>query len=232
MVRPSRRITRKDLRQPDQFVTLTRQFLSYFARHRQTFLISLSILCLGLLSLVTWDLYRARQKRRAAAEYARAVSLYHGGNYQQALESLTRLEIYRSSRYSRLGLLYSAKSHLALNEPAKAVSALQQFLRSESDPLLRQAALIFLGYAYEQTAKCEEAAAKFVEAEKIPGPLKEEAILGKARCYLQTGNLKEALNSYRQYISENPASDRIDEISLRLQELAAKIGEAAAPAAK
>ena len=47
-----------------------------------------------------------------------------------------------------------------------------------------------------------------------------------------TGNFKEALASYRKFLTDNSASDRANEISARVQELKAKVGEGAAGAAK
>jgi len=65
---------------------------------------------------------------------------------------------------------------------------------------------------------------RFAEAEKIAGPFKDDALLGKARCSLQIQDPKGALASYRQYLTNYPGSERSGEISLRIQEVEAKIG--------
>ncbi len=65
--------------------------------------------------------------------------------------------------------------------------------------------------------------ARFAEAEKIAAPFRDEAILGKARCNLETQELKGALESYRQYLASYPSGERAGEISLRVQELEAKV---------
>lgn len=226
MPRFPRRITRRDIRQPDRFVTLARQGISFFREQRRWFLLSLSGLAAVLLILLAWDFYRDRQNRVAAGEYTRAVRLYHEGRYREALDALARLESYRSSSYSRLGLLYTANSYMAQEEAAKAIRPLGELLRREKrETIVRQAALMALGYAQEKSGKCPEGMLSFAEAEKIEGPLTAEATLGKARCSAQAGNLKEAIASYRKLLTDSPPSEAAGEIRLRVQALEAKISE-------
>jgi tetratricopeptide (TPR) repeat protein len=224
----SRRITRKDIRRPDQFVTLVRRFIAMSATHRPALTVSAAIVVVVFVLLLGWDFYRSRQNRLASEEYARAVDLYHGGKYKEALEALNRLEIYRASFYSRLGLLYSANTQAALQDTTKAVDTLQRLLAKErKEPMVRQAAYMSLAYAQEQRGQFQEAAASFAEAEKIPGAQKSDATLGKARSSRLAGNWKEAAASYRKFLTDNPDSDRASEIAVRIQELEAKAGAAA-----
>ncbi|MGH7772584.1 MAG: tetratricopeptide repeat protein [Candidatus Binatia bacterium] len=227
MVRPLKRFTRKDIRQPDQFVTFTRRLFHLAEGHRYAFVASLALILVGALALWGWDSYRSRQNRLAAQHYSRAVSLYRDGKFREAIEALSDLNIYRSSPYSRFGLFYQANSHIALKEPARAIEALQELLRRErKDPLLRQLAFMALGTTQERAGQCGEAVPTFSQAEKISGPFKEEALLGKARCSVQNRDPNEALKSYRQYLTDYPASERITAISLQIQELETKVREA------
>jgi len=140
------------------------------------------------------------------------------------LKAFEQLESYRSSTYSRLGLFYQGNSYIALNDPPKAATALAEYLRREKrEPLLRQLGFLSLGYVHEKAGKHREAARSFAEAEKLPGPLKEEALLAKARSSTQSGDLKDALTSYQEFLKKFPASERAAEISLRIQELEAKL---------
>ena len=230
MLRSPKRITRKDIRQPDHFVILARQCISFFTQHRTRFAVSLSILAAIVVILFGWDLYRGRQNRLAAAEYTRAVRLYHQGRYRETLQALGRLSAYPSSFYSRLALLYAAKSHMALEENEKAVEPLRQLLATErSDPLLRQAAFMSLAYVEEKIGQCQQAVLAFAEAERIAGPLTTDATLGKARCSAQTGNVNEAVASYRKFLTDNPSSERVGEMQLRLQELGGRLAGESGP---
>ncbi|HEY2989623.1 MAG TPA: tetratricopeptide repeat protein [Candidatus Binatia bacterium] len=227
----AKRITRKDIRQPDWFVTLLRKSISFFKINRTPVIASAAVVALVAAAFLAWDLYRGRQNRLAATEYVRAVELYHDGKYKEALEALKRLEVYRSSVYNRLGMLYTANTQNALQDTAKAADALQQLIAKEQkEPLVRQAAYMSLGYTQEQKGQYKEAAASFAAAENIAGPLKADASLGKARCSALAGNFNEALASYRKFVTDNPNSSRLNEIAVRIQEMQAKVGEGSQPA--
>ncbi|HEX2384925.1 MAG TPA: tetratricopeptide repeat protein, partial [Candidatus Binatia bacterium] len=195
----ARRITRKDLRQPDSFVLLARRFVAFAKENRNALAAAAVVVVFVVGALFGWELYKSRQNRLAAEEYGRAVDLYHLGKYKEALDALGRLEIYRSSYYSRLGLLYQANAQAAMQDTGRAAETLRQLLdREKKDPMLRQSAYLALGYNQEQREQWGDAAQSFTEAEKIPGPLQSDATLGKGRSYLQTGNLKEAAAAYKK----------------------------------
>ena len=219
----TRRITRKDIRQPDRFVVLIRR-LAALAKENQTALVAgIAAFLFVVVALVGWSLYRGRQNRLAAEEYARAVDLYHEGKYKESLDALARLEVYSSTYYSRMGLLYAANAQSALQNGNAAVESLRRLLdREKKDLLMRQTAYVSLGYAQEQRGQWADAAQSYAEADKIAGPLKSDASLGMARSYAQAGNTKEAIAAYKKFLADNPDSDRASEISVRVQELEAK----------
>ncbi len=224
MVRSHKRITRKDLRQPDQFVTITGRLFRLIQERRAAFAASLTLIVLVFLSIWGWGLYRDRQDRLAGREYSRALTLYHDSKYREALEALAKVDTYGSPTYSRLALLYQANSYIALKEPAKAEAAIQELLRKgKEDILVRQLALLTLGYIQESEGRCKEAVRSFSEAEKLQGTFKAEALLGKARCSTESRDFKQALDSYRQYLTSYPGSERKNEILLRVQQIKARI---------
>lgn len=228
MVRPPKRVTRKDLRQPDQFVTLTGRIIDFATEHRAPLLATAALLVVALFGAWGWNFYRATQNRLAAQQYSRALGLYHEGKYREALTQLDQVNSYYSPIYRRLSLLYQGSSYAALKEPQKAEEALKDFLSKErKDPLLRQLAFITLGYAQEKAGRCQEAARNFTEAEKLAGPFKEDALIAKARCSLQGGNYQEALGAYKQALTSFPGSERTSEVTLAIQEIEGRITDGA-----
>ncbi|HTM07140.1 MAG TPA: tetratricopeptide repeat protein [Verrucomicrobiae bacterium] len=224
----SRRITRKEIRQPDRFVVLARRAIAFSKANQTAVAAGIAGVVVLLVLVLGWNLYRSRQNRLAAEEYARAIDLYHESRYKEALEALNRLEVYRSSYYSRMGLLYAASTQNALQNTTAAVDSLQRLLQEEKkDPLLRQSAYVSLGYTQEQRGQWADAARSYTEAEKIAGPLKADALLGEARTHAQAGNLKEAVAAYKKFLADNPDSERFNEVSVRAQELEAKARQAA-----
>ena len=225
MAHASKRLSRRDIRRPDQFVTLTGRFFHFVTHYRTHFIAAAAAIIIILLGLWGWEAYGARQNRLAAREYGSALSLYHEGRYLQAVDAFVRLRSYSASPYGRLAILYQANSYLALEDPLKAIATLEELLQRErKETILRQIGLLTLASLQERSGRCKEAVSRFTEAEKIAGPFKDDALLGKARCSLQNSDLKEALNSYRQYLTNYPGSERSGEISLRIQEVEAKIG--------
>lgn len=229
MVRSPKKISRRDIRKPDKFVTITREVLHFLSQYKTAAIAALALILVVLLGLWGWDSYRQRQNRIAGQEYNRALNLYRSGRYTQAIDAFAQVRGYGSSPYSRFSLLYQANSYIAAGDSARANAALQEFLQKErKDTFLRQLGLMTLASFQERTGRCKEAVANFAAAEGIvAGPFKDEALLGKGRCSLQNQDLKEALNSYRQYLISYPASERAAEIALRVQEIEGKIAAGA-----
>ena len=226
MIRSPKRVTRKDLRQPDQFVTFTSRSVDFARKNTGPLLAGLSLIVVSVIGVWGWNFYRATQDRLASQQYSRALDLYHGGKYREALTELSQVASYRSPTYRSLSLLYQGSSYAALEDPKKAEDALKEFLsRERKDQLLRQVALMTLGYTQEKTGRCPEAAASFAEAEKLAGPFKEDALAAKARCSLQVGNYQEALRSYNQILTSFSGSEKSGEISLMVREIEGKMAD-------
>ena len=224
MARSPRRITRRDIRKPDQFVAVTGEIFHYVKQNRKAFIGAAVAVVLALVGLWGWDVYKQRQNQLAAKDYARAVNFYRAGKYADAVQLFGKAKEYSLSSHSAPALLYQANSYLALGEPAKAAASLQELLHKErKQSLLRQLGLLSLAYLHETAGNCKEAAPRFAEAEKIVAPLTDDAILGKARCSMETQDRKGALESYRRYLSSYPAGDRAGEVTLRVQELEARL---------
>ena len=224
MVRLRKKITRKDISKPDQFITLTKRVFRFFEQNRTKILLALSLVIAVSLALWGWNLYSARQDRLAAQVYSNALAAYRNGDYNDALEKFVRISDYRSTTYNQLALLYRGQSLIALKQPSEAVTVIQEFLaKDRSNSYMRQLGLMTMGYAHENAGQCPQAIKAFTAAQKITGPLQEEALIGNARCNFKNGNLQEALNAYQYYLSSIPGSQRSTEIRLRIQEIESKM---------
>ena len=224
MVRTRKRITRRDLRQPDQFISLTGKVSGFVEKHRVRLLIGLGLLVSILLVIWGWREYRDRQRIYAAAEYKRALAFFHSGNYDEALSIVEPLADYRHSTYGNLALLYKAHSYMGLEKPKDAILVLKKFLiREDKSPLMRQLGFLTLGYAHEKASQCADAVLFFMQAYDLNGPHQEEALLGNARCQEHAGNLKGAVKSYKLYLSKFPDALRRIEVLLHIQQIEAKV---------
>ena len=226
MAHASTRVTRKKIREPDQFLTLLGQALEFFEKYKKACLLGLAAVLVLALASTGWSLYRDRQDQLAAAKFDDALRLFHLGNFREAVAAFETVKSYSSSTFTTYALLYEADSYLAMNEPEKAVKALQEVVaREKKSSIIRQLALMTLGYAHEVRSEWKQAAESYGAAEKIDGPYKEDSLLSKARCEMEAKDYKAALDSYKSYLSTNPNGARSTEAALKVQELEGMLKE-------
>ncbi|MDP2602141.1 MAG: tetratricopeptide repeat protein [Deltaproteobacteria bacterium] len=227
MATASRRLTRKDLRQPDWFQVATEKAIEFYAGHRAKVLAAGVGFVVLLLAMLGWQMFKERQNTIASAEFGQAIALFQEGKHREAVAAFEKVEAYRWSHYAALAYLYQANSFLAIKDFDKAISAGHRFVSAtKPESLYRQIGLVTLANAEEQKRLCKEASGHYAEAEKISGPFRASAIMGRARCAEQLGDVKSALAAYKDYVREQPASM----FSLRVAELEGKL--AAQPAGK
>jgi predicted negative regulator of RcsB-dependent stress response len=221
MATSSKRITRKDLRQPDWFQVTTEKALDVFVHHRAKVFSGLAALAVLVLVISGWQIFKARHNAAASKEFGSALTLYQAQKYREAIAEFQKVQGYRWSRYAALGHLYEANSYIGLGETAKAAGPAERFLMATSpDTLFRQMALMTLGSVEEAQKQFKQAIARYGEAERINNALQQEARLGKARCAEQMGDFQSAIASYRDYLKHSPESF----VTVRLAELEAKAG--------
>jgi tetratricopeptide (TPR) repeat protein len=230
MATASRRLSRKAIRQPDKFITFTETLYDLVREHQVKVFAAAGALVVILVAIAAWQFYVQNQNTAAAHEFNRALGIYRAGNYREAISAFQKTQEYRWSHFYPLALLYETHSHLGLKDFDKAIESGRRLLNSRNpDPLVRQSGLLALGYAEEQRGLCKEAIQHYSEAEKtyfpdgklIPGPLKDKALFGRARCSVQLGDLKGAIGIYREYLRQ-PDRELTAYVSAQIAELEAK----------
>jgi hypothetical protein len=219
MATASRRITRKQLRQPDRFQVASESALEYFQTHK-TLVFAAAAAAVVIIALIWgWQIFKARQDVAASHEFTKALALYQSEKYRDAIAAFESVKTFRWSRYSVLGHLYLANSYLATKEIDKAISAAQRSLTAtKPNSLYRQIALFTLASAEEQKNQCQAAIEHYSNAHSIAGALQSSAALGKARCAEQMGDPHTAIATYKEYLKDNPGSP----FTVKLAELEAK----------
>ena len=225
----TRRITRKELRQPDRFQVATEQALEFYQSHKNLVFAAIGALVLIGVVILGWQMFKERQNTAAAQEFTNATELYQAEKYREALAAFEKVEQYRWSRYAGLAYLYQANSQIAFGELDKALSSAQRAVTASTpNTLYRQLALMALANAAEQKNDCRQAIESYNEAHKIAAAQQAEALLGKARCLEKTGDAAGALVAYKEYVKDQPGSI----ISAKVAELESVKAVPPAPAAK
>jgi predicted negative regulator of RcsB-dependent stress response len=226
MLHTRKRITRKELLKPDQFFNFTGWFLRFVRTNRVGIIIIASLVVAAAGGVGGWRFYQTKQDLQAAQAYSTALEAYRKGQYENTLDLLARVNAPRGSIYQKLTLLYQAHSHIELKRPSEAIPLLTEFnAREHSQSYLKEIGLMSLGYAQEATGECISAIANFDRAAKLSGLLEEEAIMSKARCSTQSGATTAAVEAYREYLASFPGSSNELEITIKIQELEARIGK-------
>jgi len=215
------------LRQPDWFQVNTEKAYDFYQDNQVKVWIAVGVFVAILLGVWAWQAFKDRQNAAASEDFQRATTLFQAQNYRDAIVAFHKVQEYRWSRYAPLAYLYETNSYMALNDMDRAIAAAQRFVSATSpDSLYRQIGLVLLATAEERKKQCKQAIEHYAEAEKINGPFKEKATLGKAGCAEQLGDYKTALATYQDYIKDHPGSY----VALQIAELEAKT--AATPAVK
>ena len=224
MAAARKRILRKDIRQPDQFMVWTGWFLDLFKAYQRELIVAGLAVVVVAAVVAGWYYYRGYQRQLAFQQYNLGLREYQEGRFETALDSFRSLKERGEAPYDTLANLYIANSHIALDQPEKAIETLGGSVSGGQDGLLSQVGLVTLGLAQEMTGSCEEAVESLDRALAHKGPLRQEAMLGKARCNTRLGKTTEAVEGYKAYLEEFPEAETV-EIALQIQRLEAQTGQ-------
>jgi len=218
MATASKRISRKELRQPDWFQVNSEKAIEYFESHKGIVFGAIGAAILLIVIMWSWQSFKERQNVTAALEFTKAVELYQSAKFTEALGAFEKVQSYRWSRFAGLAHLYQANIHLAKSDLDKALNSAQRAVTASTpNTLYRQLALMALASAEERQNQCKTAIEHFSEAQKIAGALQGSALLGKARCAEQLGDKAMMIATYKEYLKDNPGSV----LGLKLAELEA-----------
>jgi predicted negative regulator of RcsB-dependent stress response len=208
------RLSRKEIRQPDQFVSLSVQTASWIKAHT-SFLIYGVVALIVVATLITgWRAWQGHREQQANTALYEATKLLYtrSANRPKAVEQLQKLvSDYGSTdaaalAYWHLGHLYFEGE----DYPAalKAYRQSQQRLSKTAQPLLVALVTLDIAYAQEASGVCDpDAIASFEFVLQLPAHwLRGEAYLGIGRCHVQAGASQKAVAIYERALSDKDIS--------------------------
>jgi len=201
------RMSRKDLKQPDEFLTLSRQAVTWGRGHQQLVIgaaigVAALVAVLGIATA-----YRAAQRRDANADLARALAKLSSSDFAGATTDLTAVsERWSGSSVASIASLLAADSALREGQADTALTILAglQPASSSLPAYLQQQLLVVWGTALEAKQQWADAAGKYKEASAIAGPYTGDAVVGEARVREQAGEADKARELYRQAYEQFP----------------------------
>ena len=217
MARTEQRLTRKDLRQPDEFQTLTRQGITFVEDNRTAVMVALASVIVLLLAIVAYRMISQSRESSASTAYTEARQLLTDKKYGEAATKFDDVATrYSGTSYGPLALLERGNALLLADQPADAITVYERFIQSAPADYLRQLGHTRIGYAQEKLGKPAEAQKSFATAAAEPGPFAAEALFGAARNAEVAGDGGKAKDLYTQLLEAHPTTEFRDVVTAHL----------------
>ncbi len=214
MLRPSKKISRKELKE-DRLVTTYSTVTSYYEEHKRTISIVLVAVALVIVAVVVYVRNRADSSEKAQAALGAISSYIDNGQYQIAIDGVPGrniqglraiVENFGASPGGELARFQLASSLLALGKYDEALEHYRSF--SPPDRLLDAARRAGLGTCYEALKEYEDAGAEFEKAAAASAtdPRVPEFLHNAARNYAAAGEKEKAVELWKRLKKSYPAT--------------------------
>jgi predicted negative regulator of RcsB-dependent stress response len=214
-----RRLTRKEIKQPDQFVSSSVQVISWTKSHTKQLLYG-AIGAIVVVGLITgWSIWQKQRRQQAEGLLYEAVKLLNSANKsvqkpatEQTIGHLQNIT-HNYSRTPAAALAYWYLGHLYFEQGnhTAALAAYEQArhrLSADRGRLLPALVKLNIGYAQETTGACNEALASFEAVlQSSVDWLHGEAFLGMGRCYESMGAWDKATDIYNRALSDRAVNN-------------------------
>lgn len=215
------KITKKKLKQPDEFITLTERGLLFLSHHLKQVAFGASVVVIVLLVVFAFRWWDREKEAKASEKFNSGIALlqkanspYQEGTSAEFKNALTLFEevIRQFPRTSsgKIALLHKGNLHLRLSEFEEAIKAYETLLtKSGIEKVYHSFAMEGLGYAYEGKKEYEKAHQAFKRAlEKGKTFQLADAHWNIGRLCEKLGKNEEALENYKAYLKVAQKSQR------------------------
>jgi tetratricopeptide (TPR) repeat protein len=208
----ARKIRRKDLKKPDEFVTFTSRAVQWCLEHKPLALrlaSGLAVLILVVTGVFLYQSHRERQARRLYNEAVASLLPPPGGGDSGLETAITKLEQvrrqYASTKVGSFALADLGNLYLRKGNYDEAIACYQASLKElDRRGSLYGLVLQDLGTAYEAKGAWDSAAETYERLAREGTPsYQAQAQLGLGRVYEAKGNRAKALTYYEAYLKDN-----------------------------
>jgi len=243
----AKKVSRKELKQPDEFLSFSARVIEYAQLHSRELLIGLASIVVLSLLVWGWTAYQEKKERTASQLLAQAQSLWKpsfpGEATEQAgidqpredpeakkraLEILEEIvDNYRRTSACPVARILSGQILYERGEYDKAIATYEDFVKHRHQkPQLM--ALAWEGLAYSHEAKEDFAKALGCYEELTQMTLTNVqgwAYLGLARCYEKLQEYEKALDAYRTLLTHQPEHPKAPEARATIARITQLLGE-------
>lgn len=232
-----RKVSRKALRQPDEFVSTLDWIGDFLAANLARVIIGAVAIVAVIAVIFVFSFYSQHRQRIASEKFYRAINALSDKDYKTAEQDFSALARNDSGlTLGHLARFYLAATYLAQKQTVKARAALRNYPAAGGNRLFRQMALTQLGVADEDLGDYHGAHAAYAKAAQFNGPEKAGAQIGAARTLVRIGDRQGAIAAYQQFVRDNPFAKERAEVIEALAQMGATpeppIKEISSPGAK
>jgi len=208
-----KKITKKKLKEPDEFITFTQKAFLFISQHLKKVVTGGVILLIIIFSIIFFRMWERQKEEQAYRKLNLAMALYQRASsvkqerlpseYKNVLAKFDEVitEFSRTSS-GKLSFLYKGNIHLKLDEFEEAIKAYQTFLqKAGKERVYRLFAMEGLGYAYQGKKDYESAIRIYQKIIEMGESVQmADSHLNMGLCYEKSGKNKEALESYKTFL--------------------------------
>jgi len=228
----TKKIIKKKLKEPDEFITLTERAYLSVTHHAKSIAVGAGIV-LVLLSFIfffqKWENKNAENAYQmfnsVVDTYQMVSSPYREGSPQEYKNVIERfnevITQFPKTPGGKLAVLYKGNIHLRLGEFDEAIKAYESYLeKAGKEKLYRSFAMEGLGYSYEGKRDYEKAMNAFQKVIDLGvGFQLANAYLGLGRCCEKMGKTKEALENYKSFMKISQTSQMANIVLRKISSL-------------
>ena len=207
------KITRKELKQPDEFTSFIDSAQEFFLANLRQVIISavVVITAAAIFGATYW--YERREDRLAGDQFYTALNALATKQYKSAEDQFIKLAAAEPHRrVGKLAQFYLGCAYLEDNDLAHARDTFVAFVADEHDHTFANLALNNLGVIYERMGEYAKAAGAYQQASSVGGPEEVRAQLGMARMMAKQGHNDAAVALYRAFLAAHPFAPQRQEV--------------------
>jgi predicted negative regulator of RcsB-dependent stress response len=199
------KIRRKDLKQPDEFMTVAYSVQEFVEQHLNK--VISGVLAAAVLAVILFLTYQhmTNVRHEAAQQFYDAFSTLDAKDYKGAEQKFQALIAdHPSTSVGRLARFYLGLAYFDSGDLKNARQALEEYTQGEGPPSIHSLALMDLGVVYEQTGDYAKAVDTYGRVAALNGPDSNNAHVAVARVLQLEGKRDAAISAYQDFLKANP----------------------------
>jgi tetratricopeptide (TPR) repeat protein len=216
------RITKKKLKQADEFVTWGSKAANYALTHIGYIVLTVFLAAAIIVAIFLWRQHQAASEEMAYTLLGKGIVLYHQEDKrEQAFSTFSQLiKDYPGTMGGEVALLYRGRCYMLQKEYDRAVEDFKLFLKRSSTPPLRAIALNALGNSSWAKGDYQQAIDYFQQILALKEEwLKPYVLLNMGMCWEKLGEKQKAVAAYQESLKEELPSPWGTLVQTRLKKL-------------